>query len=56
MLQHRIYDKPNLRKMVEAMLYRMRVGCPWRDLPTEFGCWNTIYQQFNSNYPTKEKL
>ena len=25
MLQHRIYDKPNLRKMVEAILYRMRV-------------------------------
>lgn len=22
--------------MVEAILYRMRVGCPWRDLPIEF--------------------
>jgi hypothetical protein len=30
MLQHRIYDKPNLRLMVEAILYRMRVGGPWR--------------------------
>jgi len=30
MLQHKIYDKPNLCKWVEAMLYRMRVGCPWR--------------------------
>ena len=47
MLQHGIYDKPNLRMIVEAMLYRMRVGCPWRDLPTDFGCWNSIYQQFN---------
>ena len=37
MLQHRIYDKPNLRRVVEAMLYRMRVGCPWRDLPIDFG-------------------
>lgn len=55
MLQHRIYDKPNLRKMVEAMLYRMRVGCPWRDLPAEFGCWNTIYQQFN-RWSSKNKL
>ena len=26
--QHRIYDKPLLRKMVEGILYRMRVGCP----------------------------
>ena len=32
MLQHQIYNKPNLRMIVEAMLYRMRVGCPWRNL------------------------
>ena len=30
--QHGIYDKSNLRLMVEAMLYRMRVDCPWRGL------------------------
>jgi len=55
MRQHRIYDKPNLRTIVEAMLYRMRVGCPWRDLPAEFGCWNSIYQQFN-RWSLKNKL
>ena len=55
MLQHRIYDKPNLRMIVEAMLYRMRVGCPWRDLPADFGCWNSIYQQFN-RWSSKNKL
>lgn len=53
--QHRIYDKPFLRDMVEGMLYRMRVGCPWRDLPEEFGCWNTIFQKFN-RWSTKNKL
>lgn len=47
MRQQGIYDKPDLRLMVEAMLYRMRVGCPWRDLPAEFGSWNSIYQKFN---------
>ena len=47
MLQHQIYNKPNLRMMDDAMLYRMRVGCPWRDLPVEFGFWHSIYQQFN---------
>ena len=47
MQQLGIYDKPDLRLMVEAMLYRMRVGCPWRDLPAEFGNWNSIYQKFN---------
>jgi transposase len=55
MLQHGIYDKPNLRMIVEAMLYRMRVGCPWRDLPTEFGFWNSIYQKFN-RWSSKGKL
>lgn len=55
MLQHRIYNKPNLRILVEAILYRMRVGCPWRDLPAEFGCWNSIYQQFN-RWSSKNKL
>lgn len=55
MLQHRIYDKRGLRLVVEAMLYRMRVGCPWRDLPAEFGCWNSVYQQFN-RWSLKDKL
>ena len=43
----RIYDKPGLRITVEGMLYRMRVGYPWRDLPIAFGCWNSIYKRFN---------
>jgi transposase len=55
MRQQGIYDKPNLRQMVEGILYRMRVGCPWRDLPTEFGCWNSIYQKFN-RWSSKNKL
>nr|VFK03249.1 MAG: Putative transposase of IS4/5 family (DUF4096) [Candidatus Kentron sp. H]VFK06241.1 MAG: Putative transposase of IS4/5 family (DUF4096) [Candidatus Kentron sp. H] len=33
MLRHRIYDKENLRLVTEGILYRMRTGCPWRDLP-----------------------
>ena len=32
--QINIYNKPNLRRTVEGMLYRIRVGCPWRDLPS----------------------
>lgn len=55
MRQHGIYDKPNLRKIVEGILYRMRVGCPWRDLPSKFGFWNSIYQQFN-RWSSKNKL
>ncbi len=55
MLEHGIYDKPDLRMMVEGMLYRMRVGCPWRDLPFIFGLWNSVYQKFN-RWSSKNKL
>ena len=45
MLEASIYGKPNLRMTVEGILYRMRTGCPWRDLPREFGEWNAIYKR-----------
>ncbi len=54
MLQHQIDDKSNLRMMIEAILYRMPVGCPWRDLPLEFGCWNSIDQPLN-RWSSKDK-
>ena len=25
----------------------MRTGCPWRDLPAEFGNWSDIFRRFN---------
>lgn len=55
MQQQGIYYKKNLRKTVEGVLYRMRVGCPWRDLPLKFGFWNSVYQQFN-RWSLKDKL
>ena len=48
LLQERIYNKRDLRLTVEGMLYRMRVGCPWRDLPKGFGHWNSLYKRFNA--------
>ncbi|MFK7872374.1 MAG: transposase, partial [Oligoflexales bacterium] len=33
MREVRIYHKPKLRRTVEGIFYKMRVGCPWRDLP-----------------------
>ena len=45
LLQESIYNKRDLRMTVERMLYRMRVGYAWRDLPEAFGCWNSIYKR-----------
>ena len=47
MLNSGIYDKRKLRLTVEGILYRLRTGCPWRDLPSFFGNWNSIYKRFN---------
>lgn len=55
MRQQGVYDKRNLRLTVEGIFYRLRVGCPWRDLPTEFGDWNSIYKGFN-DWSSKGKL
>lgn len=32
--------------MIEAMLYILRAGCPWRDLPAYFGRWKSVYTRW----------
>ena len=34
------------RGVVEAMLWVLRTGSPWRDLPSEFGPWHTVASRF----------
>ncbi len=46
LLEDRVYNKLEHRQTLEGILYRLRVGCPWRDLPECFGLWNTIYRRF----------
>ena len=38
--------KTNLRAVVEAILYVLRAGCPWRMLPSDFPPWQTVYGYF----------
>lgn len=34
------------RLFLEAVLWRVRTGLPWRDLPSDFGNWNSVFQRF----------
>ncbi len=33
------------RPIVEGAIYRLRTGVPWRDLPSEFGAWQTVHRR-----------
>ena len=33
------------RLFVEAVLWMARTGAPWRDLPPEFGAWNSAFRR-----------
>jgi transposase len=35
------------RQIVDAILWILRTGAPWRDLPEEFGPWSTAWDLFD---------
>src|SRR5574343_294606 len=37
----------NDRQIMEAILWKLRTGGPWRDVPEEFCPWKTAYNRFN---------
>src|SRR5438876_10488931 len=35
------------RTTVNGMLWVLRTGAPWRDLPERYGRWQSVYDRFN---------
>lgn len=38
-------NKPH-RRIINAILWVLRTGAPWRDLPRSYGPWSTVYSRF----------
>jgi transposase len=34
------------RLILNAILWKLRTGAPWRDLPERYGPWQTVYSRF----------
>src|SRR5438034_8656942 len=34
------------RLIVNGILWKLRTGAPWRDLPERYGPWQTVYDRF----------
>jgi transposase len=37
-----------LRRVVDALLYVVKTGCQWRQLPADFPPWLSVHQQFRA--------
>ena len=35
------------RELFDGILWILRTGSPWRDIPEEFGPWKTVYNHFD---------
>src|SRR5689334_1465772 len=33
-------------RILNGLFWRLRTGCPWRDIPERYGPWSTIYGRF----------
>ena len=39
--------RSDMRQVLDGILWVVRTGAPWRDLPERFGPWQTVYHWFN---------
>ena len=56
-LQRPATGRPNNdhRQIVEAMVWLVRTGSPWRDLPAHYGSWKTVASRLPA-HPARSRL
>jgi transposase len=37
-----------LRQLIDGIRFRVRTGCPWRDVPERYGTWQSVYGLFRA--------
>jgi len=42
-----VKNKKNFENFIEVIPFRIRTGCPWRDLPAAFGEPNSIFKKLS---------
>jgi transposase len=42
-------DRPakDNRMMINAIIWILKTGAPWRDLPERYGSWNSVYSRYS---------
>ena len=41
------YETKDSRDVMEAIVWKLRTGAPWRDIPVQLCPWQTAYNRFN---------
>src|SRR3954471_16006640 len=36
------------RQLIDGIRFRVRTGCPWRDVPERYGSWQSVYGLFRA--------
>ena len=45
--RHGCQNRKNNRNVMEAIIWKLRTGSPWRDIPSDFCPWQTAYTRFS---------